>query len=258
MSRAGRSHCGSPPVRQSHPAQGTAARATQFSLARGVVGRHPLWHAHDPEEARIERRGGAGPGARNRHEHRGFQLCQRASAAAPRGCAGNGEPAGDLAAQSNLDRRAELLPFTYPDYTYYRDHSRALEGVLAFDGDGSQAIWNRSGEGQVIQGQLVSGNFFSLLGVNAALGRVISSADDQLGNPRPVVVLSHSFWQRQLGADPAIVGKTLVLNGAAFTVIGVAPAGFAGMLVATQPDFWAPVTIQARFTHDRPARQSPQ
>jgi predicted permease len=140
--------------------------------------------------------------------------------------------------------------FTYLDYAYYRDHSRALEGILAFDGDGSQAIWNRSGEGQVIQGQLVSGNFFSLLGVNAALGRVISSADDQLGNPRPVVVLSHSFWQRQLGADPAVVGKTLVLNGAAFTVIGVAPAGFAGMLVATQPDFWAPVTIQARFTHD--------
>ncbi len=98
------------------------------------------------------------------------------------------------------------LPFTYPDYAYYRDHSRALEGVLAFDGDGSQAIWNRSGEGQVIQGQLVSGNFFSLLGVNAALGRVISSADDQLESPRSVVVVSHSFWQRQLGADPGNCG----------------------------------------------------
>ncbi len=141
-------------------------------------------------------------------------------------------------------------PFTYPDYTYYRDHSLALEGVLAFDGDGSRAIWNRSGEGQVIQGQLVSGNYFSLLGVNAALGRVISSADDQLENPRTVVVVSHSFWQRQLGADRAIVGQTLVLNGAAFTVIGVAPAGFAGMLVATEPDFWAPLTVQQRFTHD--------
>jgi len=143
------------------------------------------------------------------------------------------------------------FPFTYPDYAYYRDHSRIFEGVLGFDGDGTRAIWNRSGEGQVIQGQLVSGNFFSLLGVNAALGRVISNADDQLGHPRAVVVLSHSFWQRQWGSDPAIVGRTLVLNGADFMVIGVAPAGFAGILVATEPDFWAPLTAQEQFTHDK-------
>lgn len=143
------------------------------------------------------------------------------------------------------------LPFTYPDYAYYRDHSRSLEGVLAFDGDGSQAIWNRSGEGEVVQGQLVSGNFFSVLGVNAALGRVFSTADDQLANPRSVVVLSHSFWQRQLAADPAIIGRTLVLNGATFSVIGVAPPGFAGLIVTTQPDFWAPIASQELFTHDK-------
>jgi predicted permease len=143
------------------------------------------------------------------------------------------------------------LPFTYPDYTDYRDHSRSLEGILAFDGDGTRAIWNRSGEGHVIQGQLVSGNFFSLLGVTAALGRTISSADDQVGSPQSVVVLSHSFWQRQLGADPSVVGRTLVLNGATFSVIGVAPAGFTGMLVATEPDFWAPLTAQEQFTHDK-------
>jgi len=143
------------------------------------------------------------------------------------------------------------FPFTYPDFSYYRDHSRSFEGVLGFDGDGTRAIWNRSGEGQVIQGQLVSGNFFSLLGVNAALGRVISNADDQLGKPQAVVVLSHSFWQRRWGSEPAIGGRTLVLNGAAFTVIGVAPAGFAGILIATEPDFWAPLTAQEQFTHEK-------
>jgi predicted permease len=142
-------------------------------------------------------------------------------------------------------------PFTYPDYAYFRDHSGSLEGVLAFDGDGSQAIWNRAGAGQVIQGQLVSGNFFSLLGVNGALGRMISTADDQLSSPHPVVVLSHSFWERQLGADQAIVGRTMILNGAAFTIIGVAPPRFAGLLVATEPDFWAPLTVQEQFTHDK-------
>lgn len=142
------------------------------------------------------------------------------------------------------------LPFTYPDYAYFRDHSRSLEGVLAFDGDGSHAIWNRSGIGEVAQGQLVLGNYFSVLRVNAELGRMISSGDDQLASPHPVVVLSHSFWQRQLGADPGIVGQTLMLNGAAFSVIGVAP-GFTGLLVATEPDFWAPLATQEQFTHDK-------
>ncbi len=144
-----------------------------------------------------------------------------------------------------------FLPFTYADYTYYRDHSQSLQGVIAFDGDGVQSIWNRNGEGQVVQGELVSGNFFSLLGVNAALGRIISTGDDQLANPHPVVVLSHSFWQRQLGADPGIIGKTLVLNGAAFNVIGVAPPGFTGLLVGSAPDFFAPLTLQQVFTQDK-------
>jgi predicted permease len=143
------------------------------------------------------------------------------------------------------------MPITYPEYTYYRDHSQSLEGVLAFDGDGSQSIWNRNGEGQVVRGELVSGNFFSLLGVSAALGRTISTGDDQLTSPHPVVVLSHSFWQRQLGADRGIVGQTLVLNGAAFTVIGIAPPGFAGLLVGSAPDFWAPLTLQQQFTQDK-------
>jgi hypothetical protein len=143
------------------------------------------------------------------------------------------------------------LPFTYPDYASFRDHSRSLEGVLAFDGDGHPTIWNRSGQGQIVQGQLVSGNYFPLLHVNAALGRTISAGDDQLTSPHPVVVLSHAFWQRQLAADAGIVGRTLVLNGAAFSVIGIAPAGFTGLLVATEPDFWAPLAMQEQFTHDK-------
>ena len=143
------------------------------------------------------------------------------------------------------------LPFAYPDYAYYRDHSHSLEGVLAFDGDGHPTIWNRSGEGQVIQGQLVSGNYFSELGVNPVLGRALSNGDDQLESPHSVVVLSYSFWQKELGSDAGVVGRTLVLNGAAFTVVGVAPAAFTGMLVATEPDFWAPLATQDLFTHDK-------
>jgi predicted permease len=141
-------------------------------------------------------------------------------------------------------------PLTYPEYAYYRDHSQSLRGLLAFDGDGAQSIWNRNGEGQIVQGQLVSGNFFSLLGVNAALGRTLAADDDPLANPHPVVVISYSFWQRQLAVDPGIIGKTLVLDGTAFTVVGVAPPGFTGLMIGNAPDFFAPLTLQRQFTHD--------
>ena len=142
------------------------------------------------------------------------------------------------------------LPLTYPDYVYYRDHNQSFTGLLAFDGDPEPVIWNRFGEGQVVQGQLVSGNFFSVLGVNAFLGRTFLPEDDQTGNPQPVVVLGHSFWQQRLGSDPQVVGKSLLLNGTNFNVIGVAPSGFAGLLVAIEPDFWAPATMIEQVTRD--------
>src|SRR6266403_3763973 len=143
------------------------------------------------------------------------------------------------------------LPMTYPDYLYYRNHNQSFEGMLAYDGDPHLVIWNRSGEGQTVLGQLVSGNFFSLLSVNAGRGRTISPEDDQTATPQPVVVLGYAFWREYLGSDPSIVGKTLMLNGANYSVIGVAPAGFTGLLVGFEPDFWAPTTIVEQITRDK-------
>jgi putative ABC transport system permease protein len=143
------------------------------------------------------------------------------------------------------------LPLTYPDYLHHRDHNQSFTAMLAFDGDPESVIWNRSGEGQVVQGQLVSANFFSLLGVNAVLGRTFSGDDDQPTNPQPVVVLGHAFWQQHLGSDSMIVGKTLMLNSVNYSVIGVAPRGFAGLLVGIEPDFWAPVTMVEQMTRDK-------
>lgn len=143
------------------------------------------------------------------------------------------------------------VPFDYPDYVYYRDHAQSLDGLLAFDGDPQDAIWNRGGAGQVIHGQLVSGNFFSMLGVNPEVGRAISKYDDQTENPRRVIVVSHSFWERQMKADRSVIGGTIILNGAEFDVIGVTPVGFTGLEVATAPDFWAPLATQEIFTHDK-------
>lgn len=143
------------------------------------------------------------------------------------------------------------LPFNYPDYAYYRDHARSLEGLLAFDGDGVDVIWNHAGSGQNLNVEGVSGDFFTLLGVNAALGRTLSVDDDRIENPRQVVVLSYACWKNKMDADPGVLGRTLMLNGSAFTVVGVAPPDFTGLMIATEPDMWAPLTVQEKFTHDK-------
>jgi predicted permease len=141
-------------------------------------------------------------------------------------------------------------PFNYPDYAYFRDHEKSLQGLMAFDGDPEGAIWNHGGTGEILHAQFVSGNLFSLLGVNPALGRTLSVDDDNLANPRQVIVLSYPFWRQKLNGDPAIVGKTLMMNGTAFTITGVAPPGFSGLVVGINPDFWAPLTVMSRFRHE--------
>jgi predicted permease len=141
------------------------------------------------------------------------------------------------------------LPFNYPDYAYYRDHSKSLEGLMAFNGDREDAIWNHAGTGEILHVQFVSGNLFSLLGLNAVAGRTLSADDERIDNPPQVVVLSYPFWKQKLGGDTGAIGKTLMLDGSAFMVVGVAPAGFTGLMVGTDPDFWAPLTGMIRFHH---------
>jgi hypothetical protein len=85
-----------------------------------------------------------------------------------------------------------FLPLTYPDYLYYRDGAKTVSGLVAFDGDPEGVAWNRDGKGEVVQGQIVSGNFFATLGVAAAMGRAITPADDQ-ASAEPVVTVSDSF-----------------------------------------------------------------
>jgi predicted permease len=145
----------------------------------------------------------------------------------------------------------EYVPLTYPDYVYYRDHNQVFDGLLAFDGEMRPVSWSRAGEGQMVQGQLVSGNFFSVLGLTPTLGRFFLPDVDQLPGGPPVVVLSRSFWKRQFADDPAVVGKTLVLNGTTFIVAGVAPASFTGIVIGNEPDFWAPLSTTIQLTRDK-------
>lgn len=142
-----------------------------------------------------------------------------------------------------------FLPLTYPDYLYYRDHAKTVSGFVAFDGDPEGVTWNRDGNGEVVQGQIVSGNFFATLGVSPLLGRAITPADDAAA-AEPVVTISHSFWRGRLGADPAVVGKRLLLNGVEYRVVGVMPPGFEGLEIAIEPDFWVPMASTEKITRD--------
>ena len=102
-----------------------------------------------------------------------------------------------------------------------------------------------SGPPETANGQYVSGNFFRTLGVSAWRGRLLIDADDQEG-ATPVAVMSFHAWQEKYGSDPSVVGSTYQINGHAFTIIGVAPAGFVGakMVDWGMPDIWMPLTTE--------------
>src|SRR5215813_11481127 len=96
------------------------------------------------------------------------------------------------------------------------------------------------GQAEVAKAQRVTGGFFAVLGVNTLLGRTITEEDDKVPGAHPVVVISHRYWRRRFASDPAIVGKSISLNGHPFTVIGVTPPEFFGAIVGEAPDLWAP------------------
>src|SRR5262249_26999189 len=116
------------------------------------------------------------------------------------------------------------LVLSYPDFLDYR--SRRPDGVddlIAF----SFAAMNlrTSSDPQRVFGQLVSGNYFGALGIHPALGRLLGPSDDRTSDGDAVAVLSHIFWQRRFDGDPTIVGRPVILNGHAFTIVGVAAPG---------------------------------
>ena len=154
----------------------------------------------------------------------------------------------NAAARSAFER---YHPLSYPDYAYFRDRSRSFSGVLAFDGDPNTVSWMRSGHGEMAQAQYVSANYFTVLGLRAALGTTALSADDGSSSGAPAVVISNRFWRDRLGGDSAVVGSTITLNGIVVTVAGVAPRGFAGLLAGISPDVWIPLAAAEGVRHDR-------
>ena len=146
-----------------------------------------------------------------------------------------------------------LSSFSWRHYEHFRDHNQSFSELLA----ASRARFQVAGEGiapETIDGEYVAGNFFTSLGMRPALGRVINGQDDQLESPTAAsAVVSWSYWTNRLHADPAIVGKAIILNGAPATIVGVAPQEFFGLQVGMRPSVWLPMAMEPML--QKPSRR---
>jgi len=152
-------------------------------------------------------------------------------------------------AMTGTTRRRVDLGFSYPDFLDYRERRPdTIDDIIAF----SFAPMNlrTTGDPQRAFGQLVSGNYFGVLGVRPAIGRLLGPDDDRARDGAPVAVLSHTYWRRHFEADPSVVGRALTLNGRAFTVVGVAADGFRGTEPYLSLDVWAPLSMEAAMLGD--------
>ena len=141
--------------------------------------------------------------------------------------------------------------FSYAAYRYFREHDSSFQELSAFRGGESRISVRRpeAQAGQAVErasAHLVSGNYFTVLGVNALKGRVLTNEDD-LPAAQPAAVISNGYWQQKLNSDPQIIGKNLLLNGTAFTIVGVMPPEFFGVRVRRSPDFWMPLVFQPQI-----------
>ena len=130
---------------------------------------------------------------------------------------------------------------SYPDYFDLRD-SGTFASLAAYT-QVSMTI-DANGFPEPLLGQLVSGNYFDVLGISLPLGRGFSTEDDRLRSPVRVAVVSHALWRRMFNADHGLVGRTIRLNGNPYTLIGVAPPGFVGPVLGVAPDVWVPTALQ--------------
>ncbi|HKN59817.1 MAG TPA: ABC transporter permease [Candidatus Acidoferrales bacterium] len=144
------------------------------------------------------------------------------------------------------DSEDDSTSFSYPEYKDIRDQAPAFSGLLARLGLSLNVAAN--GATERAKGELVSGNYFDVLSVNPALGRVFSAADDTAPGANTVAVLSYGYWARRFGKDPEILNKPVTVNGASLTIVGVAQAGFSGVQIGRDTDMFIPMSMKAQMT----------
>lgn len=142
------------------------------------------------------------------------------------------------------DRGSGFDNMSHPAYSYLRQHSTTLTGMAAVEFGGRPIGLTADGTSERVFATLVSANFFDVLGTRPTLGRFFRADEDAVPGERPVVVLTHRFWTRRLGADPRVLEHPLRLNNREFAVVGVAEPGFEGVSLAGT-DVWLPMAMVA-------------
>ncbi|MDQ3687841.1 MAG: ABC transporter permease [Acidobacteriota bacterium] len=153
---------------------------------------------------------------------------------------------GPKQGRTSSDTRDGAESFSYPMYRDLRERNEVFGGLLA-----RYAIplnVGFQGQSERASGEVVSGNYFGVLGVSAALGRTLTPDDDRTPGAHPVVVISHAYWVRRFAADADVLNQTMAVNGHQMTVVGVARAGFTGVQLGETPEVFIPLAMKAQMT----------
>ncbi|HLY62316.1 MAG TPA: ABC transporter permease [Terriglobia bacterium] len=152
---------------------------------------------------------------------------------------------GDCAGGEGGDKNPSGCSFPYPIFEMIRSEKEAFSGATAFAGP-PQLVLSGNGPARVVRGELVSGDYFSTLGVSALVGRTLGPEDDS-PSATPAVVLSYGFWQGAFGGDRSAVGRTISLNAAPFTIVGVTEPSFTSLTPGKTQDMFLPLSTVPRL-----------
>jgi putative ABC transport system permease protein len=146
--------------------------------------------------------------------------------------------------------RATVLVSSYRDYVDVRDRASSYEGLAAFSYNTAGFARDSKMTPKLKMGMVVSANLFSLMGVEPTIGRGFRSEEDQVPGRDAVVVLGRTMWEQEFASDRSVLGRSVYINGNAFTVVGVAPSEFTGMNQFVRSDFFVPLMMSARLVTD--------
>src|SRR5262249_43524065 len=148
-------------------------------------------------------------------------------------------------ALNSIEENHSFPSFSYPNYKDFRDRNDVFSGLIGYRF--TPLSMSHDGINERIWGYEVTGNYFNVLGVGAALGRTLTPDDDQIPGGHPVTVISYKCWQQRFGRDPAVIGKEVIVNGRNYMIVGVTPQGFNGTEVVSSPEFFFSIAMQEQL-----------
>jgi predicted permease len=136
--------------------------------------------------------------------------------------------------------------FSYPMYRDFRDRNTVFDGVIA--SFRTSLTLTVDGQAERVDGELISGNYFDVLGVHPIAGRALTPDDDRVANGSQAAMISYGYWMRRFAGDRSVVNRAVALNGHPMTIVGIAPPGFFGISIGQSADVLVPVTLKAQMT----------